>query len=213
VRLVEQFNTIERDLDPNWGDARLALVVEDDARRDRAAALLGPSNPGRSAKTIRFSTGRRGAAVGPEAVRRMLRRIDEEGIGGKLELVSSGAEQPAAAVVRRALVDEWDAAVAALPSDWTDLWCELELTSTDHLEPAALLAAPLNPLHERGTVLYRFRCARRFGYGASPGMTRRVFERLDADGIPGRVRVLRALSDTHPAATQGPVWYVGGHTV
>jgi hypothetical protein len=25
--------------------------------------------------------------------------------------------------------------------------------------------------------------------------------------------VLRALSDTHPAQTQGPVWYIAGHTV
>jgi hypothetical protein len=27
------------------------------------------------------------------------------------------------------------------------------------------------------------------------------------------VRVLRALSDTEPVYTQGPVWYVGGKTV
>jgi hypothetical protein len=39
---------------------------------------------------------------------------------------------------------------------------------------------------------------------------RRCLERLDAAGIPGRVRIVRALSDTQPVATQGPVWYVGG---
>jgi hypothetical protein len=27
------------------------------------------------------------------------------------------------------------------------------------------------------------------------------------------VRILRVLSDTRPVQTQGPVWYVGGHTV
>jgi len=27
------------------------------------------------------------------------------------------------------------------------------------------------------------------------------------------VRVLRALSDSHPVATQGPVWYIGGRAV
>jgi hypothetical protein len=41
-------------------------------------------------------------------------------------------------------------------------------------------------------------------------MARRCLERLDAEGITGAVRVLRALSDTRPVATQGPVWYVGG---
>ena len=44
-------------------------------------------------------------------------------------------------------------------------------------------------------------------------MARRCMERLDHAGIPGEVRVLRALSDTHPVGTQGPVWYVGGKAV
>jgi len=44
-------------------------------------------------------------------------------------------------------------------------------------------------------------------------MTRRCFERLDEEGIRGRVAVLRALSDTRPVQTQGPVWYVGGRSV
>ena len=47
----------------------------------------------------------------------------------------------------------------------------------------------------------------------SPGMVRRCFARLDEARIPGEVRVLRALSDTHPVATQGPVWYIGGKAV
>jgi hypothetical protein len=44
-------------------------------------------------------------------------------------------------------------------------------------------------------------------------MTRRCFERLDDEEIRGSVRVLRALSDTQPVQTQGPVWYVGGRSV
>jgi hypothetical protein len=44
-------------------------------------------------------------------------------------------------------------------------------------------------------------------------MARRCFERLDADGIRGGVRVLWALSDTRPVQTQGPVWYSGGRSV
>jgi hypothetical protein len=44
-------------------------------------------------------------------------------------------------------------------------------------------------------------------------MVRRCLERLDAEGIRGEIRVLRALSDTRPVATQGPVWYVEGKAV
>jgi hypothetical protein len=44
-------------------------------------------------------------------------------------------------------------------------------------------------------------------------MARRCFERMDAAGITGRVSVLRGLSGTQNAATQGPVWRVAGRSV
>jgi hypothetical protein len=44
-------------------------------------------------------------------------------------------------------------------------------------------------------------------------MVRRCLERCDGAGIRGRVTVLRALSDTHPVGTQGPVWQIGGRFV
>jgi len=44
-------------------------------------------------------------------------------------------------------------------------------------------------------------------------MVRRCLERCDGESIPGAVRVLRALSDTRPVATQGPVWLISGRTV
>jgi hypothetical protein len=44
-------------------------------------------------------------------------------------------------------------------------------------------------------------------------MVRRCLERLDAEPIPAEVRIVRALSDSHPVATQGPVWYLGGRPV
>jgi len=213
VTLVEQWNAIESGLDPNWGDARLALTLDSEAAAERAAALLGPAAPGRFGRTIRFFAARGGTGVGPEAVRRMLRRIDAEKLGGSLELVASDQAPPEPAITRTSLAGEWDAALALLPADWSDLYCEIELTSTDHLDRAALLLSPLNPARFGGTPGYRFRCARSFGYGTSPEMVRRCFERLDDGNIPGEVRILRALSDTHPAGTQGPVWHVGGRTV
>ena len=211
--LVEQWNDIERGLDPKWQDARLDLVVDDETTVARVAALLGPAGPGRVGRAVRFTTARGGAMVGPEAVRRMLKRIDNERIGGTLTLVSSGEAAPAPAIARASLAAEWDAAVAVLPSDWSDLLCELELTSSDHIDRAALLTAPLNPIQGTGRPGFRFRCAHSFGYGASSGMVRRCLARLDEERIPGEVRILRAMSDTHPVATQGPVWRIGERAV
>src|SRR6266542_1746444 len=130
MALVDQWNSIESGLDPRWSDARLMLTVGDDAARDRAAALLAPAGPGRSGRTLRFYTARGGAGVGPEAIRTMLRRIDAERIDGTLELVSSDEAPPVAAIARPSLAAEWDAARAALPTDWSEVLCELELTST-----------------------------------------------------------------------------------
>lgn len=211
--LAEQWNAIEQGLDPRWSDARLDLVADDETQRNRAAALLAPAGPGRMGPAIRFFVARGGAGVGPEAARRLLRRLDDEGIHGTLTLVASD-EAPAEPVISRAsLAAEWDAALQALPSDWSDLLCELELTSTDHIERAALLVAPLNPIQGTGRPGFHFRAASSFGYGASAGMVRRCLARLDEARIPGEVRVLRALSDSQPVGTQGPVWYIGGKAV
>jgi hypothetical protein len=213
MSLVDQWRQIERELPEGWGDARLRLTVTDDRDCDRAAALLGPVNPGRRAKQLRFYAARRGAGPGPDQIRRLLRRLDEEHIDGRLELVGASEAEVAPPTARPTLAGSWDAELAALPSDWTDLYAELELVSTDYLERAALLLSPLNPARYGGKPGFRFRCARHFGYGASAGMVRRCLERCDEEGIRGSVQVLRALSDTHPVATQGPVWYVGGRAV
>jgi hypothetical protein len=165
-------------------------------------------------RKIRFEASRSGDGVGPEAVSRMMRRLDDEGIGGALVLVSSDQAQPEPTLAQVSLAADWDAAIAVLPSDWSDLLCELGLTSSDHVERAALLIAPINPVpHNVGRPGFRFRAAHTFGYGAASGMVRRCLARLDEEGIPGEVRIVLALSDTHPVATQGPVWYVGGKAV
>jgi hypothetical protein len=214
MQLVGQWNTVEQGLDPRWSDAHVELAIEDETQRSRALARLAPAGPGGIGTTIRFYVTRSGAGVGPEAVRRMLRRIDEEGIRGTLALVSSDEAAPAPVLARASLAADWDAAIGVLPADWSDLLCELELTSSDHVERAALLIAPVNPVQaDTGRLGFRFRSAHTFGYGASSGMVRRCLARLDEDGIPGEVRIVRALSDTHPVATQGPVWYVGGKAV
>ena len=214
MRLGETWRKLERELPENWIDARLLLRVRDPEQAGRAAALLTPLMPGRNGSEIRFHTARRGAGASPDAVRRLLHRLDDEGIRGELELVSAGKPKPGAlADERPRLVHAWDEAARTLPPDWSDVYAELELTSTDLLERAALLVSPLNPTRFGGKPVLRFRVARRFGYGASPGMLRRSVERMDEDGIPGQLRILRVLSDTDPVSTQGPVWYVEGKAV
>jgi hypothetical protein len=213
MALVDEWRAIEDSLPEGWDDARLRLTVEDDADCERAAALLGPANPGRHGKVISLYAARRGGGPSPRLIGRLLARLDTERIVGTLELGDVGEAAAVTAATRPGVAAKWDAAVQALPDDWSDVYAEIELGSSDHLERGALLLAPVNPARIPGRPGFRFRVARRFGYGASAPMARRCFERLDEAGIRAEVRILRALSDTKPVYTQGPVWYVGGRAV
>ena len=212
LNLVDGFNAIERQLPADWAEATLVLTVADDARCDRAAALLGPANPGRLGKKIRFATVRQGGGIRPDGLRRLLRRLARDGIVGELELVGI-REAPASELRDRdSMRDQWKRALAALPSDWSDVYAEVRFDSTDYVEPAALQLAPVNPSSAGPTAL-RFRCAHHFGYGVSAQMAARCLERCDQTGLTGEVEILHALSDTYPVATQGPVWIEGGRVV
>jgi hypothetical protein len=213
VKLAEQWREIQRRLPEGWSEARLELTVSTADLADEAAALLGSLMPVLRGDRVRFYVVSRGEGPSPTAVGRALARLDEEGITGKLELVATGETVGAPPTSHSTLAASWDEAIAGLPSDWSDVYAEIELTSTDHLDRAALLLAPVNPARFSDEPAFRFRSARRFGYGASPSMVRRCLERLDAEGIRGEVRILHSLSDTRPVATQGPVWYVGGKAV
>jgi hypothetical protein len=213
VSLVEQWREIVDGLPDGWADARLRLTIEDENAAERAAAILGPLNPGRRGNTLRFHSARRGAGLSPGLVEGLLRRLDREGIRGALELVGTDAAAPETVIHHATLAGSWDAASAGLPPDWSDMYAEVELVSSDWLERAALLMAPLNPARYGAKPAFRFRVARRFGYGASPGMTRRCLERVDEEGIRGELSILRVLSETDPVNTQGPVWYVEGRSV
>ena len=208
--LAERWNQVERGLDPRWTEATLSLAINDDTARSRAAALLGPAGPGVGNRLIRFTVSTRGTGIGPEAARRLLRRIDGEGIVGRLELVETRGLRPEPEEeVARSLAVEWQKALEALPSDWSDVVAELELHSSADVDRAAVLCAPINPIQSTGRPGFRFRCASSHGYGASAGMVGRCLERLDEAGITGRVRITRALSDVNPVGTQGATFDVG----
>jgi hypothetical protein len=209
VPLVDRWNHVERALDPRWTEVTLSLAIKDDAARSRAAALLGPAGPGVGNREIRFTVSTKGTGIGPEATRRLLRLIDQERIVGRLELVETVGLRPDPERSRRSLADGWREALDALPSDWSDLVAELELDSSADIDRAAVLCAPINPMQSTGRPGFRFRCANRFGYGASAGMVGRCLARLDEAEITGGVRITRVLSDVHPVGTQGAT-FVGG---
>jgi hypothetical protein len=209
VPLAARWNAVESGLDPRWTEVTLSLTITDDAARSRAAALLGPAAPGLAGKDIRFHVSTQGAGIGPEAARRLLRRIDGEGIFGRLELVKSRDVQEEPEQVAPSLSAAWRAALEMLPSDWSDLIAELELDSSADIDRGAVLCAPINPSQLTDRTGFRFRCANRSGYGASAGMVGRCLTRLDEAGITGRIRITRALSDVHPLGTQGATFLVG----
>jgi len=233
VRLAERWNLVESGLDPRWTEVTLSLAINDDAARSRAAALLGPAGPGVSSKEIHFNVSTQGTGIGPEAARRLLGRIDAEGIPGRLELVASRGARPEPAESARSLAAEWQAALEVLPSDWSDLVAELELDSSADIDRGAVLCAPLNPIQRGleaspakpstpgqkaivtpsasrgGRPGFRFRSASERGYGASAGMVGRCLARLDEAGITGHVRITRTLSDVNPVGTQGATFLVG----
>ncbi|MFL5971428.1 MAG: hypothetical protein ACJ750_03495 [Gaiellaceae bacterium] len=213
MSVAEQYRELESRLPADWADARFVLNVDEASRAERAASMLTAFQPGRVGGQVRFSVPRRGGKR--EQARRMMERIDREGIKGDLELLTA-SEAPLEPAEFRAewapAAEQWDGVFAALPVDWTDVYAQVELESSDFLDRGALLIAPLNPARYSDAVGFRFRVGR-YGYGAAPEMTRRCFERLDTEGIRARVTILHALADTKPVMTQGPVWYLDGGPV
>jgi hypothetical protein len=189
----------------------LRLALKDRATADRAAAMLGPAGAYRAAPTVLlFEVARDGSATSPDNLTRLLRKVPR----GALSLSGSQAdEQVAPQRAITLLTASWDRAIAGLPADWSDLYVELQLTSTDFVERASVLCVQCNPRRDGKRAALRFRCARVRGYGVAPEMARRCLERCDAERIEGSISVLRVLSDSQHVATQGPVWLVGGKTL
>ena len=215
MRAVDQWEAIRTNLPEGWEEARVSFVVEDASAVPAAAAVLAPLGPGRAGHELRFHV-RRSGSGSPQTVTNLLGRLDQKRIWGTLGLVDTKTAAHAAgerSPVTRPLAEAWGAALEHLPPDWSDLLCELVLDSSDFVPRAALLGAPLNPTRVPGEIALRFRVSGKQGYGASPGMVVRCFERMDAERITGRITVLHALSDTENAATQGPIWRIAGRSV
>jgi hypothetical protein len=211
MSVAQQWEAIGSNLPDGWARAELRLELRDRDAADGAAAMLGPAGPYRSAPTVLlFTVARDGTASSPDNIVRLLRRVPV----GTLSLSGSQAAQKITQTREwTSLTASWDAAVAGLPADWSDLYAELELTSSDFIEPASVLCIQCNPRRDGRRPALRFRCARVSGYGVSPKMARRCLERCDAADIRGTVSILRVLSGSRHVATQGPVWLAGGKTI
>ena len=219
IRRCELSNSgeaIEAGLDARLGRRRRSRSSPRTARRStRPPACSGRSAP--AGAGTRCASRSRASAAARSRLSNLLGRLDRKRIWGTLTLVGGGtAPEIAAPLVAAAhpgtLVAAWEQAAADLPPGWSDVLCELELDSTDFVARAALLGSPLNPARGPGTAL-RFRASEGIGYGTSYGMTRRCLERMDAEGITGRIRVLEGAANVENVLTQGPVWRVGGRSV
>lgn len=213
MSLVGQWRELEAALPDGWASVSVQLEIRDPEAAAQASALLGPAGPYRTGTTLRFSSARNGTAPGPDGIARLLRRLDSAYIDGTLTALGSEKAAVQAEREHTSLVDSWDAALAELPDDWSDVVAEVRLLSTDYVEHAAVLCIQINPRRVGDSATFRFRAAHHAGYGVAPEMARRCFERCDEANIRGSIVVLRALSDTHLVSTQGPVWILDGQTI
>lgn len=214
MSLAGDWLNLQSDLPEGWERAAVRLTAVDAAAADRAVALLAPAQPFRaSTTTIRFEVALDGSALSPDLVKRLLRRVDDARVIGRLEVGGSRVPVRAEPEQEKSLADAWRTELAGLPPDWSDLYAEVRFVSSDYIEPGAVLCAPMNPRRVGTRAAMRFRSARLAGYGASANMVTRCLERCDAAELQGSVEVLRVLSDTQLVSTQGPTWFESGRNV
>ena len=210
MKLVDQWRAIEAGLPPTGRTSGSRLTTEQAERpaARRPGARLDQRRQGR----LDARLPRSGAPAG----RRALRRRDASSSGstasGPGASSSSQASRsrdrrracsgsPSARPARSLVADELGRGARAAPSDWTDLLCELEIDSSDAARPdCAPLRAAQPDARDGSRLAFTFRCSGRSGYGVSPAMARRCFERLDDDGIAGSTRC-SACSPTRTTST------------
>jgi hypothetical protein len=215
MKLVDQWSALERRLPAGWESVTVRLQPEQASEAGEAARILGSMSPGLVGDEVALTVTRLGGSTGANAARRLFGVLDDSRVWCELRQEGDITEVPEPASVETpvSVATAWDSVLATLPSDWADLLCRLEIDSSDELPRTALLCAPMNPTRAGDDLAFTFRCGRQAGYGISPAMARRCFERLDAEGLPGRVEVLRLLSQTDNVGTQGATWVVGGKTL
>jgi hypothetical protein len=138
VKLADHWAEIESDLPDGWNDVRLTLTTEQSSELERAAQVLAPMNPGRVGDTLVLEVRRAGGPAGPEAARRLFSRLDGDRVWCTLAAGPANVEAPTRAASATPLPGQWDSLVDALPRDWSDLLCEVDVRSTALLPLVAL---------------------------------------------------------------------------
>ena len=122
-------------------EARLNLSVAKDEQRARAAALLGPAGPGRLGDDLRVSVTAPAAASAPTRRTKLFGKLDDERIRAHAR---AGRRSASGSRARRRRASQLADAVGrgasrACRRTGATCYCELQLTSSDHLARAALL--------------------------------------------------------------------------
>lgn len=87
-------------------------------------------------------------------------------------------------------VQDFDAVLASLPANWTDLELDLRIADRSRFVDAAVMLAQVNAMpYSRADWDWRLNVAQGFGKAAAPETVRGVLGRLDSEGIGGELRV------------------------
>ena len=219
--LVAQWSGIADGLPERWADVQLRLSLDRPETANRAAVLLGPIGPGRAggrAAALDLGGRQRPGPAPPAAgtprrrghpglaradlrdrrpdrgrARRRSRRRSRGvctargRLGGARRVVAGRLERPA--LHARAAVDGRPA-------------------------PGRARDRAPQPLAPRSRSRLPFPCrAEATATAPRPEMAQRCLARLDERTIPGQLRLVEALSDTRPVATQGPTFIVDNRAV
>jgi hypothetical protein len=88
------------------------------------------------------------------------------------------------------LAEDFEAIVAALPPDWTDLQLDLRIFDEDRYVEAATVLVQVNAqAHSHHDWHWRLLVAHEFGHAAAPESVRGTLKLLDEQGIVGELAV------------------------
>jgi hypothetical protein len=88
------------------------------------------------------------------------------------------------------LSQEFEAVVASLPDDWTDLELDLRIADESRYVDAAVMLSQVNAQpYSRAEWHWRINVAHRFGHAAAPETVKGILTKLDREAIGGELRV------------------------
>ena len=89
-----------------------------------------------------------------------------------------------------ALADDFQQVLDSLPSDWTDIVCDLRLADEDQYIDAAVLLTQINAQpYSKAEWHFRIDVAHSFGHAAAADTVRGTLRLLDEQGIGGELIV------------------------